>query len=1168
MSSLKPNHRTLSDDRVELPERLRAKLAHFRGSVCATKLAESLLTCLVVGLTAFLVVYVLDRRWNTPWSMLWILLATALAVWSLVPAAIYRWVWNSRGWDQIARMIRQRNHALGDELLSAIELAASRSEQSRSPELCHAAVQQVAERAMAQDFRHAAPRHFLRPLAMVSIVCLSVVLALFWLFPLAATNAWYRFSRPWNPPDRYTFVSVQPLPDSWVVPHGEPSLMVIGLSSDSARVPSEAILYLSSSSAGVIQTLVGRVTGDPDRQSKALAEDAGGTNLDGHIQTGCEYHIHLPPLVSPTPVRVVVGDFAKKIIIEPKMRPELTSLTAEIALPAYLQMQQIQHQDVRAGVLSAVEGSSVQLVATTSSELESAWIASQSVPVDGAGFRSETASLGADSIDWVLNWRDIDGLSGRHPFTVNLQSFPDEIPSIATQDLPRQAVVLETEQINFRALAADDFGVKQVGIAWKGLDHSLVSRPAEGQRVISGGGPSQTALQVPATFCAAALGISAQPIEVTVWVQDYFPDRPPVHSVPHLLYVLTPDEHAIWITTQISKWHRSALDVRDTEMRLFQANQQLRSEFADQATQQDLGEEIRRQAALEEANGRKLSALTQSGAELLRQAARNPDLAVENLEQLAQMLNVLGDIANTRMPSVADLLKQASAQSALPGEDSLSSAQSPQRGQPPQVGQVRATPQSDGSSSVDSKNDNSEGDDPDASSPNMLAVPAIVDIESNMNLPEAINSVEVAQNENKPEGDSARLGLPQTTLIGPKGALNDGEEPSNDQPSPEDLAKNKPLDKALSEQLDLLSEFEKIADQMNAVLGNLEGSTLVKRLKAASREQGQVADRIASRIETIFGRSKAIPEEDHSILASLSQSQHQSSQSVSFIMDDMQAYFDRRKIPEIKMVLDEMRSSEVLTALKKLGDDLPIEHGLSIAQAEYWADTLDRWAEDLVESDDSKSESDEDSSESKDSMPPRLILEMLRILEGEVNLREETRVAQQASSAMDADQHHEESLRLSEVQSDLRRRTNALVDEIAALPEAELNFGQETLLFSTVSQVMEEARLLLSLGNTGSATVAAQTEVIELLLQSKRVNPQGGGGGGGTSPGGGGTGTTEDSALALLGAGLNPNQQQEGRDVGQGVGKSSERVFPEEFRGGLDAYFQLLENGYPIPRAE
>ena len=66
-------------------------------------------------------------------------------------------------------------------------------------------------------------------------------------------------------------------------------------------------------------------------------------------------------------------------------------------------------------------------------------------------------------------------------------------------------------------------------------------------------------------------------------------------------------------------------------------------------------------------------------------------------------------------------------------------------------------------------------------------------------------------------------------------------------------------------------------------------------------------------------------------------------------MDDMQAYFERRRFVQFKTVLDDMRKQDVIGGLRQLGDDLQKENGLSIAQCEFWSDTLDRWAEDLVD---------------------------------------------------------------------------------------------------------------------------------------------------------------------------------------------------------------------------
>ncbi len=185
------------------------------------------------------------------------------------------------------------------------------------------------------------------------------------------------------------------------------------------------------------------------------------------------------------------------------------------------------------------------------------------------------------------------------------------------------------------------------------------------------------------------------------------------------------------------------------------------------------------------------------------------------------------------------------------------------------------------------------------------------------------------------------------------------------------------------------------------------------------------------------------------------------------------------------------------------------------------------------------------------------MLEVLQILEGEVNLREDTRVAEQARPALASAEHGKRADKLSQTQDGLRERVDKVIDRIRQLPDAETAFAREIALLSQVSGVMNEAKEILAGPETGSPAIAAETEVIELLLQSKRINPRGGGGGG-ANPGGGGTGKTVDSAMALLGSGVNQKEVREDHGVSQATGESGP-VLPDEFRAGLDEYFNRLE---------
>jgi hypothetical protein len=190
-------------------------------------------------------------------------------------------------------------------------------------------------------------------------------------------------------------------------------------------------------------------------------------------------------------------------------------------------------------------------------------------------------------------------------------------------------------------------------------------------------------------------------------------------------------------------------------------------------------------------------------------------------------------------------------------------------------------------------------------------------------------------------------------------------------------------------------------------------------------------------------------------------------------------------------------------------------------------------------------------------LPPSIVLEVLQILEGEVNLREETRVGEQARAALSADDYNRQAEQLSKSQDGLKVRVDKVVERIRQLPDAESDFGYEIGLLGQVAEVMNEATGILARPETGSDAIAAETEAIELLLRSRRINPRGGGGGG-ANPGGGGTGKTIDSAMALLGSGVNQKEVREDHGVSQSTGESGP-VLPEEFRSGLDEYFNRLE---------
>jgi hypothetical protein len=1085
---------------LRLPASLQTQLREFRRRVWTIKMAEAAAAAVCVVMLAFLCVFALDRLWETPWWARCGVWAAAMCGCAIVPLQLHRWIWRQRRLEQLARLLTAKLPRLGDQLLGIIELVQSKGEQARSRALCEAAVRCVAHDAQKCNLDVAAPNSRHRAWGALAVVLATAAIGLGVVFPAAAANAWARFLSPWGAIPRYTFAAVEPLPREIVVPHGEPFEVTVQLATGSRWHPPQAFAHLGEQSPVVSPLEDGR------------------------------YRFELPAQIDQGLLHVTIGDARQVVRIRPMLRPELTSIVAEVTLPAYLGQTHPVVKDVRGGAIALVKGSHVRFTATANRNLSSATVdgrpptmSAQSQP---AGAVIESPSIEVENPSKIeFRWRDEFNLEGKEPFTLSVTPCDDEAPLLACEDLPRAKVVLDTEQLNFRIKAEDDFGVKQVGIEWQGADSTAITTSAQGERILAAGGFEQRIVEASGTFSAQSLGIEPQPIHLRVYAEDYFPGRKRVYSPNYVLYVLNAEQHAIWVTEQLNKWHRQALEVRDRELQLHETNKRLRDLPPEELDRPDVRRQIENQSAAERANGRRLTALTTAGEDLLRQAARNPQFDVGSLDRWAEMLQILKGIAANRMPSVADLLEQA-AKARTGGGKSAATG--------PKAGLARAA------------GGRPSSGDPTGKKAENPPVPQVVDSESS--LQRAPGTPGRGKNDGPPapgkKPSTPSLRLPTTTLIGQA----DGNKPQ----SP---AANK-MEEAVHQQQDLLVEFEKIVNELNNILANLEGSTLVKRLKAASREQYRVAGRVGDLVEISFGKNSwQIGASQKAIFEELSKVENTSSQNVSTIMDDLQAYFERRKFLKFKTVLDDMKSQDVVGGLRQISDELPSEPGLSISACEFWWDTMDRWAEDLV---DPACSGTCQCSGSRDSLPPAIVLEVLKILEAEVNLREETRVAEQARPALAKDEYGNRASGLSKTQGGLEKRVRDVTQQIHELPRSDAQFGREIQLLGAVAEVMVDAKQILARPNTGAPAIGAETEAIELLLQSRRINPRAGGGGGST-PGGGGTGNTTDSALALLGLGVNAKEVRDAGTATQAVGTSG-RSLPEEFRAGLDQYFSRLEN--------
>lgn len=1050
----------------ELPSDLRDKLLAFRGKLWANKTLEGIFLAVVLMISTYLLVFIGDRLTETPAWIRAALLLAGLAGWLVyLPWQVYQWVWQHRELNQLARLMAHDQPRIGDRLLGVIELVQTSGDGNASPGLIRAAIQQVAEDTRSMNFDASLPRPRHRYWgAWAGAAAVAALAAL--LVPAAGWNALQRWAMPLAGIQRYTFTQLADVPAAKVIPLGEPVTLSIPLA-DSTRW----------------QPAAGKVRYDNQSPLKVELKDG-------------QYEIQLPPQTEPGSLYVSIGDARHTIRMEPKNRPELTALTAHVKLPDYLGYSDLD-RDARSGVLSLVKGSQASFLATASRDLAHATINGTADGVKVKGPAIESSQVEAEEQEaHVFSWQDVDGLTAKNPFRLRVRTVSDYPPTVQCGDLALEQVLLDEETLSFEVQARDDFGVRQVGVEWTGIeDPRRNPKPDKGEFLIAGGKQDATQLTSKGAFSPKQLNIEPQPILLRLYAEDYYPGRERAYSQYFRVYVLNRQQHMIWITEQLERWERQALEVRDEEARLLKVNEELQKLTPEELDRESTRRQLAQQAAAERANARKLTGLTTSGEKLVAEAARNTEFNVQTLEKWAQVLAALKGLAGRNMPSVASQLASAanaSAGAAKPaGAPSVNDSVRPANRDPDKNG--------GGSSS---------------------------------------------QSPPSPPGGS--LQLPTTTIMGKAGKSSGGGGGGS----------ASHVNQAVEEQQELLAEFTRLMDELSKVLQDLKGSTFVKRLKAAADYELKMAAELHDELPESFGvaRPEVTPDQQE-MVKRLTVGQMDTSTDVSLIQEDLLAYFERTQKPQFQRVHEEMKQTEVVANLRSMSDAMNQNRsGESIGLAEYWADQMDRWAEILVGP--GCPNCSPGACCKGDSLPPSIVLEVMRILKAEVDLRDNTRVVQQTRGVRQPVEHKTAASELETVQDQLVERTQLVIDALERMQvEQKKNYGKALAQLAAASKAMNDAGDLLAAAETGPATIAAETEAIESLLITKKIKPGSGGGSGETPGGGTGQGGAED-ASAL--AGLGDELMTESRNVAQATGNTRMNI-PEEFRSGMDAYFSTLE---------
>ena len=1142
-------HLTEPQGKIKIPPRLKAALEQYQKRVWTVKLAEGVLAAIFGILVSYIIVFCLDRVFDTPTLLRVLILGVGMVgMIFLLPMKYYNWVWKHRQLDGVARLLQQKFPRFGDHVLGIVELARNREDQLSSPTLVEAAMRQVDAEVARHNLADAVPNPRHRRWAWAAALPLVLVAIGAFVIPATSWNTFARWLTPWRDVARYTFAQLEGESGLRVVPYAEPFNVEARLKDNSPWKPESGEARYAD-------------------QVPVVA-----------MRDETTYQFQLPPQTRDGRLTLRVGDARRSIPIEPKLRPALTELIAEVELPTYLQRREPLVEDVRGGTLSLLKGSTAVLEATATRELAEATLNNRPQRVDGARVTTEPiktvetlgksaentqAKTPSKNTELQLAWRDRFGLAAREPQVIQLEVREDESPMVSFNKLKNNRVVLSSEVLTFEIQAADDFGVKRVGLEWEGIGNPIHNpEPTSGEKTVSSGTPTTDIMTVAATFSAVRENVRPQSLRLRAFAEDYFPGRERVRSPDLVIHVLTPAEHFKWLVGQMELWMGAAQEVHDKELQLHETNRELRDLSPEALDDPAQRRKLQNQAAAERANAARLDSLIELGTELVQEATKNEEFDPNQLESWAEILQKLEEIAGQRMPSVADLLARAAEAPGLSSNPQTAvgnqqEASPPTAGTPPsRTGGEPNNLEKTEKYGPESKTP-PEGLDEIPEDPNIPGAGVNVDRSKQpegkpgyipANPTPRVLDVESGFNEEEEAGQAPQvvggLGIPTTTLKG-SGRKNEEAEESSAPPTAELVLE------AVKEQQELLDTFAELAEKMNKLLTGFENSTFVKRLKAASRRQIDIAVDL-NNLDG-FGQDASDAVEDASDRERLAEKEIAEAKVVSTLLQDMAAYADRRPSEGFSRVLSEMQDAIVSDQMQDIAGAIVKDNfiGESTIEAEFWADTLDRWAEQLVDPLPEGVPPGEMGLVELPNLPPEIVVEVMRIINREIQLREETRELEQAKEAVSPNEYRERSIALYDTQITLTEDTREVEAQISLLPDAHERFIQNQLAkVANAAEVMEEVEDILAEPDTGPRAIAAITEVIEILLQTGRVP---------NAPMITTAPPATASALMLLGVGDDTGRASiENRSPRQATGKTG-RVLPEEFRQGLDAYFNALE---------
>ncbi len=372
------------------------------------------------------------------------------------------------------------------------------------------------------------------------------------------------------------------------------------------------------------------------------------------------------------------------------------------------------------------------------------------------------------------------------------------------------------------------------------------------------------------------------------------------------------------------------------------------------------------------------------------------------------------------------------------------------------------------------------------------------------------------------------------------------------------------LAEANAAQREAAEALRRTSQQTERQMENALARSFVNRLKEVARVEREVAvgwGRVLSAVVGLMPEQVTAPQRVR--LNELRREHDRAQRETTYIRNDLGAFFNRTRRPIFGEVYEKMREPDVLqdfAEIAALGDRIHLGRGIGTLEA--LADRFEKWAKMLEPENDREGGGSGGGGGGEGGLEPEVLLGMMRARVVLEMLREQTRAADEADDHADA----ERAARA------VGERQQGLSKEFRDL-SAKTRNAMAAVFLKQLAGLSDEAHERVIRPDTGSETVAVQTEIIEAIAAA--MQGQGGGGRGGSS---GDASASQQTAMSMgsgvgswgggsMAGGDTAGVKQHGgpgsgdleaREVSRGS-RPDVSTWPMEYRDAIQAYYEAVE---------